>query len=61
MTKMIKDKKSKPQNEDQSAKEKEEKQEEMSIDSGLPDLENEAKDSDNADEELEIEDSSRPD
>ena len=33
----------------------------MSIDTGVPDLENEAKDSDKADEELEIEDSSRPD
>ena len=33
----------------------------MSIDTGVPDLENEAKDSDKAEEELEIEDSSRPD
>ena len=33
----------------------------MSIDSGVPDLENEAKDSNKAEEELEIEDSSRPD
>ena len=33
----------------------------MSIDSGVPDLENEAKESDNSDEEVEIEDSSRPD
>ena len=33
----------------------------MSIDSGVPDLENEAKDTDRADEELEIEESSRPD
>ena len=33
----------------------------MSIDSGMPDLENEAKESDQADEEIEIEDSSQPD
>ena len=33
----------------------------MSIDSGVPDLENEAKDSDQAEQELEIEDNSRPD
>ena len=55
------DKQSKPQNQEQKAKEKEEKQEEMSIDTGVPDLENEAKDSDKADEKLEIENSSRPD
>ena len=55
------DKQSKPQNQEQKTKEKEERQEEMSIESGVPDLENEAKDSDKAEEELEIEDSSRPD
>ena len=33
----------------------------MSIESGLPDLEHEAKESDKAEEEVEIEDSSRPD
>ena len=33
----------------------------MSIDSGMPDLENEAKDSDQAEEDVEIEDSSQPD
>ena len=55
------DKKSKPQNEDQKAKDQEEKQDEMSIDSGVPDLENETKDSDKTEEELEIEDSLRPD
>ena len=33
----------------------------MSIDSGVPDLENEAKDSDQTEQELEIEDNSRPD
>ncbi len=51
----------KPQNQEQKSKEKETNQEEMSIDSGIPDLEHEAKDSDKAEEEIEIEDSSRPD
>ena len=55
------DKQSKPQDNEQKTKEKEEQHEEMSIDTGVPDLENEAKDSDKAEEELEIEDSSRPD
>ena len=52
---------SKPQDQEQKAEEKQEKHEEMSIDTGVPDLENEAKDSDKAEEEIEIEDSSRPD
>ena len=55
------DKQNKPDNQEKQAKVKEDKQEEMSIDSGMPDLENEAKDSDQADEEVEIEDSSQPD
>ena len=55
------DKQNKPDNQEKHAKEKEDKQEEMSIDSGMPDLENEAKESDQAEEEIEIEDSSRPD
>jgi len=55
------DKKSETQDQDMKTKEKHEKQEEMSIDSGVPDLENEAKESDNSDEKIEIEDSSRPD
>jgi cobaltochelatase CobT len=55
------DKQNKPDNQDKQAKEKEDKQEEMSIDSGLPDLENEAKESDQAEEDIEIEDSSQPD
>ena len=55
------EKQSKPQDQEQKSKEKEEKHEEMSIDSGVPDLENEAKDSDKSEEELQIEDSSRPD
>ena len=33
----------------------------MSIDSGMPDLENEAKESDQAEEDIEIENSSQPD
>ena len=55
------DKQNKPDNHEKQAKEKEDKQEEMSIDTGMPDLENEAKESDQADEEIEIEDSSQPD
>ena len=54
-------KQSEPQNQDQKTKDKEEKHEEMSIDRGIPDLENQTKDSDKAEEELEIEDNSRPD
>ncbi len=55
------DKQNKPDNQEKQAKEKEDKQEEMSVDSGMPDLENEAKDSDQAEEEVEIEDSSQSD
>ena len=55
------DKQNKTNNQDKQAKEKEDKQEEMSIDSGMPELENEAKDSDQSEEEVEIEDSSQPD
>ena len=33
----------------------------MSIESGLPDLENEAKESDKSEDEIELENSSRPD
>ena len=54
-------KQNKPENQEKQTKEKEDKQEEMSIDSGMPDLENEAKESDQAEEEVEIEDSSQPD
>ena len=43
-------KQNKPDNQEKQAKEKEDKQEEMSIDSGMPDLENEAKESDQAEE-----------
>tara|TARA_B100000886_G_scaffold340369_1_gene309501 strand:+ start:1081 stop:2895 length:1815 start_codon:yes stop_codon:yes gene_type:complete len=55
------DKQSKPQNNEQKTKEKEEKNEEMSIESGVPDLENETKESDILDEEVQLDDSSRPD
>ncbi len=55
-----KDKQSNPQNQEQKTKEIEDKQEEMSIDTGMPDLENEAMESDQAEEELEIENSSNP-
>ncbi len=55
------DKQNKPDNQDKQAKEKEDKQEEMSIDSGMPDLENEAKESDQAEKDVEIEDSSQSD
>ncbi len=55
------DKESKSQNNEQKTSAKEEKNEEMSIEGGVPDLENEAKDSDAADEEVEFEYSSRPD
>ena len=55
------DKKTKPQEQEQKSQEKDENQDEMSIDLGVPDLKNEAKDSDNADEEVQIENSSKPD
>ena len=55
------DKQNKPDNQEKQAKDKEDKLDEMSIDSGIPDLENEAKESDQAEEEVEIEDSSQPD
>ena len=55
------DKQNKPDNQDKMAKEKEDKQEEISIDSGMPDLEHEAKDSNEAEDNVEVEDSSQPD
>jgi len=54
------DKQNKTDNREKQAKEREDKLEEMSIDSGIPDLENEAKESDQAEEDIEIEDSSQP-
>ena len=55
------DQQSKPQNQEQKTKDREKQNEEMSIDSGIPDLENQANESDKAEEELEIEENSRPD
>ena len=55
------DRQNKPDNQDKQAKEKQDKQEEMSIDSGMPDLENEAKESDQSETNVEIEDNSQPD
>ena len=55
------DKKTNTDNQDQKTRSKEEKNEEMSIDAGIPDLENHAKESDKGEDGLEIEDSSRPD
>ena len=55
------DKENKPDNQDKQAKEKEDKQKEMSIDSGMPNLEGGAKESDQTEDEVEIEDSSQPD
>jgi len=52
---------SKNDSSEQKSKERDEKNEEMSIDTAFPDLENETQDSNNTDEELEIENSSRPD
>jgi len=54
------DKQPRQENQDKKTKEKEEKHEEMSIDAGVPDLQNEAKESDQAEDELEIEESIRP-
>ncbi len=55
------DNETKPQNQDQNTKDKKESQDEMSIETAIPDLENETKESDQAEEEVKIEDSSRPD
>ena len=52
-----KNKESNSQDQPEKNVEKDEKHQEMSIDSGIPDLENDAKESDKAEEELEIEDS----
>ena len=52
---------SKPENQETKSKDKEKINEEMSIESGIPDLENEAKDSDDANEKIESRDNSRSD
>ena len=51
----------KPDEQEKQTRDQVDKQEEMSIDSGLPDLENEAKESDQAEEDIEIEKSSQAD
>ncbi len=55
------EKQSEPKNQDQKTEKQEQDQHEMSIESGLPDLENQAKESDNDGEEIEIEDKSNSD
>ena len=57
-----KDKKQKDQkNQEQKTKEKEQERQEMSIDSGVPDLEDQSKESDQDGEEIEVEDKSKSD
>ena len=48
------DKQNKPKNQEQRTKEKDGKHEEMSIESGVPDLESETKDSNKSEEEIEL-------
>ena len=55
------DKQNKPDNEEKQAKEKDDRNQEMSIDTGVPDLENDAKESDQTEEEVEIDNNSQPD
>ena len=55
------DKKSKSDEQEQRIKEKDKNLEEMSIESGIPDLENEAKQSDQDTESFETEDNTSPD
>ena len=55
------EKQSKPQNQEQKTKNKEQEHEEMSIETNVPDLENQAKETDENERELEIEDSTRSD
>ncbi len=50
-----------PKDQDQKAEKQEKEQQEMSIDSGIPDLENQTKESDKDAEEIEIEDKSSTD
>ena len=54
-------KQSKSENHEQKTKEVEDKNDEMSIDGGIPDIEHLSKESDQSDEEIEIQDSLRPD
>ena len=55
------EKQSKPQNQEQKTKNKEQEHEEMSIETNVPDLENQAKETDENERELEIEDNTRSD
>ena len=55
------DKQSRPQNQEQKTKNKEEQQAEMAIESNVPDLEDEAKESNSKEGEVEIDINSKPD
>ena len=55
------DQQSKPQNQEQITKDREKQNEEMSIESGISDLENQASETDKAEDESEVEENSRPD
>ena len=54
-------KQDKPKNKEQQAHDKKSEQEEMSIDAGIPDLDHEAKDSNKAEDEIELQDNSKSD
>ena len=54
------DKQSNPQQQEKKTSEKDDKLDEMSIDSSIPDLENQAQESSKAEDDIEIEDNSRP-
>ena len=54
------DKQSNPQQQEKKTSEKHDKFEEMSIDSSIPDLENQAQESNKAEDDIEIQDNSRP-
>ena len=55
------EKQSKPHDQDLQTENKSEKQDEMSINSSIPDIENQTKESDKAEDEIEIENASKPD
>ncbi|MAH74346.1 MAG: cobalamin biosynthesis protein CobT [Candidatus Pelagibacter sp.] len=50
-----------PKKQEQTADKQKQEKQEMSIDSGVPDLENQSKESDQKTEEIEVEDNSKPD
>ena len=58
--KMMRDK-NKAKKDEQKAQDKRSEQEEMSIDAGMPDLDNDSKESDKAQEEIELHDNSKSD